>query len=300
MIKELHSKISWLDIVNPTEEELSDLQKRFHLHPLIISELKNPSTRTKIEVYDGLMFIVYYLSNYNEKTQISEAIEIDFLLTKDALVSVRYQNFKLIDNLFEKIKNDPSNLLNKTPAHLLHYILEEGLTFSLRQLAHINGKIKKIEDAIFKSNPKSLIEQIAIVKRDILDQRLIARPQHSILESLKERGVQFFGKDLEIYFNDLLGDYEKLWMNLDNLKETIESLENTNNTFFESRTNEIMKILTILAFITFPLTLISSIFSMNTAYMPFVNSPYGFWYVIGLMVLLALLFLAVFKIKKWL
>jgi magnesium transporter len=89
-------------------------------------------------------------------------------------------------------------------------------------------------------------------------------------------------------------------MNLDNLKETIESLENTNNTFFESRTNEIMKILTILAFITFPLTLISSIFSMNTAYMPFVNSPYGFWYVIGLMVLLALLFLAVFKIKKWL
>jgi len=102
MIKELHSKISWLDIVNPTEEELSDLQKKFHLHPLIVSELKNPSTRTKIEVYDGLMFIVYYLSNYNEKTQISEAIEIDFLLTKDALVSVRYQNFKLIDCLFEK------------------------------------------------------------------------------------------------------------------------------------------------------------------------------------------------------
>ena len=300
MIKELHSKINWIDVVNPTEEELSDLQKKFHLHPLIVSELKNPSTRTKIEVYDGLMFIVYYLSNYNEKTQISEAIEIDFLLTKDALVSVRYQNFKLIDCLFEKIQNDPSTLLNKTPAHLLHYILEEGLTFSLRQLAHINEKIKKIEDAIFKSDPKSLIEQIAIVKRDILDQRLIARPQHSILESLKERGIQFFGKDSEIYFNDLLGDYEKLWMNLDNLKETIESLENTNNTFFESRTNEIMKILTILAFITFPLTLISGIFSMNTAYMPFVNSPYGFWYVVGLMVLLALLFLAVFKIKKWL
>jgi len=299
MLKEIHSKISWLDVVNPTDEELNELQKRFNLHPIIVSEIKEPSTRTKIEIYDGLMFIVYYLSNYNEKKQTSEAIEIDFLLTKDALVSIRYQNFPLIDNLFEKIKNDPSNYLNQTPAHLLHYILEEGLTFSLRQLVHINEKIKKIEDALFKGEHKTLIKEIAIVKRDILDQRLIARPQHSTLESLKERGVKFFGKDLEIYFNDLLGDYEKLWMNLDNLKETIESLENTNNTFFDSRTNEIMKTLTILAFITFPLTLLSNVFSMNTLYTPLVGSPYGFWYIVGLMTFFALLFLIIFKIKKW-
>ena len=299
MLKEIHSKISWLDVVNPTDEELNELQKKFNLHPIIVSEIKEPSTRTKIEIYDGLMFIVYYLSNYNEKKQTSEAIEIDFLLTKDALVSIRYQNFPLIDNLFEKIKNDPSNYLNQTPAHLLHYILEEGLTFSLRQLVHINEKIKKIEDALFKGEHKTLIKEIAIVKRDILDQRLIARPQHSTLESLKERGVKFFGKDLEIYFNDLLGDYEKLWMNLDNLKETIESLENTNNTFFDSRTNEIMKTLTILAFITFPLTLLSNVFSMNTLYTPLVGSPYGFWYIVGLMTFFALLFLIIFKIKKW-
>ena len=299
MLKEIHSKISWLDVVNPTDEELNELQKRFNLHPIIVSEIKEPSTRTKIEIYDGLMFIVYYLSNYNEKKQTSEAIEIDFLLTKDALVSIRYQNFPLIDNLFEKIKNDPSSYLNQTPAHLLHYILEEGLTFSLRQLVHINEKIKKIEDALFKGEHKTLIKEIAIVKRDILDQRLIARPQHSTLESLKERGVKFFGKDLEIYFNDLLGDYEKLWMNLDNLKETIESLENTNNTFFDSRTNEIMKTLTILAFITFPLTLLSNVFSMNTLYTPLVGSPYGFWYIVGLMTFFALLFLIIFKIKKW-
>ncbi len=169
----------------------------------------------------------------------------------------------------------------------------------MRQLVHINEKIKKIEDALFKGEHKTLIKEIAIVKRDILDQRLIARPQHSTLESLKERGVKFFGKDLEIYFNDLLGDYEKLWMNLDNLKETIESLENTNNTFFDSRTNEIMKTLTILAFITFPLTLLSNVFSMNTLHTPLVGSPYGFWYIVGLMTFFALLFLIIFKIKKW-
>lgn len=301
MKREIQSKINWIDIISPTEEDLKFLQEKFKLHPILIDELKQPSTRSKIEIYDKLMFVVYYFSNYNEIEKTSEAMEVDFLITDKNLVTVHYKNYEPLEEIFDSLKNnllDPR--LNQSPAHLLYYILENGLIFSLRQLTHIQEKIKTIECDLFKGEHKSLIERIAIVKRDILDQRIIARLQHPILESLKAKGVNFFGKNLEIYFNDLLGDYEKLWMSIDNLKETIESLENTNNTFFESRTNEIMKILTIMAFITFPLTLFSSIFSMNTKNTPLVDSPYGFWYIVGLMILFALIFLAIFKKKKWL
>ncbi len=301
MKKEIHSQINWIDLVNPTEENLNYLKQKYDLHEILISELKEPSTRTKIEIYDRLMFIVYYLPNYNEEEQNSEAIEIDFLLTKDTITTVRYQNYIIIDQIFDSLKNDPSNsYLNQTSAHLLYYILEEGLTFSLRQLAHIHDKIQKIEDELFeKENHKELIKKIAVIKRDILNQRLIARPQQPILESLKQKGTQFFGKDLEIYFNDLLGDYEKVWINLDNLKETIESLENTNNTFFESKINEIVKILTIITFIMFPFSVIPNMFGMNMDFIPFSTSLYGFWYVIALITFVTLIFLAVIKSKKW-
>jgi len=301
MRKEIHSQINWIDLVNPTDEDLNHLKQKYDLHEILISELKEPSTRTKIEIYDRLMFIVYYLPNYNEEEQNSEAIEIDFLLTKDSIITVRYQNYLIIDQIFDSLKNDLSNYyLNQTPAHLLYYILEEGLTFSLRQLAHIHDKIQKIEDELFeKENHKELIKKIAIIKRDVLNQRLIARPQHPTLESLKQKGVQFFGKDLEIYFNDLLGDYEKVWINLDNLKETIESLENTNNTFFESKTNEVVKILTIITFIMFPFSVIPNMFGMNMDFIPFSTSLYGFWYVIALITFIALIFLAIIKTKKW-
>jgi magnesium transporter len=140
---------------------------------------------------------------------------------------------------------------------------------------------------------------LPLIKRDILNQRLIARPQHPILESLKQKGIQFFGKDLEIYFNDLLGDYEKVWINLDNLKETIESLENTNNTFFESKINEIVKVLTIITFIMFPFSVIPNMFGMNIDFIPFSTSLYGFWYVIALITFITLIFLTIIKIKKW-
>jgi len=300
MKREIQSKITWIDIINPKDEDLQFLQNKFNLHPILTQELKEPSTRSKIEIYDHLMFIVYYFSNYNEKEKTSEAIEIDFIITKNSLISVRYQEYEPIGEIFKMLQKDPAHqYLNQNPAHLLYFILESGLIFSLRQLTHIQEKIKNIESLMFKGEHKSLIEKIAIVKRDILDQRIIARLQHPILESLKAKGINFFGKNLEIYFNDLLGDYEKLWMSIDNLKETIESLENTNNTFFESKTNEIIKILTLMAFITFPLTLFSSIFSMNTKNTPFVSSPYGFWYIVGLMVVFALVLLIIFKKKKW-
>jgi magnesium transporter len=300
MKREIQSKITWIDIINPKNEELQILQEKFNLHPILTQELKEPSTRSKIEIYDHLMFIVYYFSNYNESEKTSEAIEVDFVITKNTLVTVRYKKYEPIEEVFETLQKDPNHqYLNQSAAHLLYFILESGLIFSLRQLTHIQEKIKDIEKRMFQGEHKSLIEKIAIVKRDILDQRIIARLQHPILESLKAKGINFFGKNLEIYFNDLLGDYEKLWMSIDNLKETIESLENTNNTFFESRTNEIIKILTLMAFITFPLTLFSSIFSMNTSHTPLISSPYGFWYIVGLMVVFALVLLIIFKKKKW-
>lgn len=303
MIKEISEKTKWIDIFCPSLTDLDFLKINFNFHPLIIEELKKPSTRSKVEIYNHYLFIVYYLPEYEYQTRTSCAKEIDFLLTKECLITVRYEKIEPIDKLLKDLERDAEfreRILNKNPGYLLYEILEKGLEFSLRQLVHINEKIKMVEEGIFKGENKKMIQEISFIKRDILDQRLIAKPQKTILESLLLKGPTFLGKEMKIYFNDLLGDYEKIWNALENLKETIESLEDTNNTFFESRLNEIMKVLTIMAFITFPLTLLSSIFSMNVSKTPLADHPYGFWIIIFLMCLLSGLFLLYFKIKKWL
>jgi len=138
MKREIQSKITWIDIINPKNEELQILQEKFNLHPILTQELKEPSTRSKIEIYDHLMFIVYYFSNYNESEKTSEAIEVDFVITKNTLVTVRYKKYEPIEEVFETLQKDPNHqYLNQSAAHLLYFILESGLIFSLRQLTHI-------------------------------------------------------------------------------------------------------------------------------------------------------------------
>jgi len=302
-MKQIQSKINWIDVVNPKQADIDYLASHFKFHPLILSELIPVSSRSKVEIYDGYLFIVHYLPVYNTECQTSQPTEIDFLVTKNTVITVRYSRIEPIDQLFAKMEKDLSSqeqFMNRTTGHLLYEILEGGLNFSLRQLTHITEKIQKAEELIFKGKEKEMIKEISIIKRDILDQRQITRPQKSILESLLVKGVKFFGKDIEIYFNDLLGDYEKIWDALDNLKETAEALEATNNTLFESKMNEIMKLLTIMAFITFPLSLFSNIFSMNTRYTPLVELINGFWIIIVIMLLISFGFFIWFKIKKWL
>jgi len=302
-MKQVQSKITWIDIINPSQSDIDYLGANYKFHPLILAELMKPSSRSKVEAYNNYIYIVYYIPIYDPCTRISKSTEVDFLITKDAIITTRYGEIEPIDNFFNRLEKDITShekYLDKTSGHLLYEILENCQEFSLRQLAHINEKVCSIEESIFKGHEKQMIKEISFVKRDVLDQRLITRPQKTILDSLLVKGSKFFGKDMEIYLNDLIGDHEKVWDTLDNLKETIEALESTNNTLFESRMNEIMKLLTIMAFVTFPLSLVSSLFGMNTASTPIVDNPYGFWIILSLMLIISFGLFIFFKFKKWL
>jgi len=303
MIKQAQSKITWIDIVNPKQNDIDYLAKNFKFHPLILSEIIPPSTRSRVEIYDNYLFVVYQLPVYDALRRTSQATEIDFLITKDYLITSRYHSIEPIDKLFATIERNLTNreqFLQRSTGHLLYEILERGLSFSLRQLAHINEKIQKIEESMFQKKEKEMIKEISIVKRDVLDQRSITRPQKAILESLLAKGARFFGKDIEIYFNDLLGDYEKIWDALDNLKETAESLEATNNALFESKTNNIMKLLAVTTFIILPLSLIANVFGLSMRNIPLADNPLGFWMVLAIMLLVSFTFFIMAKIKKWL
>lgn len=302
-MKQVQSKITWIDIINPTQSDIDYLGANYKFHPLIMSELMRPSSRSKVETYNNYIYIVYHMPIYDSCSRVSKSTEIDFLITRDAIITSRYGEIEPVDKFFNRLEKDITShekYLDKSTGHLLYEILENCQEFSLRQLNHINEKICHIEESIFKGREKEMIKEISLVKRDVLDQRLITRPQKTILDSLLIKGSKFFGKDIEIYLNDLLGDYERVWDTLDNLKETIEALESTNNTLFESKLNEVMKLFTILAFVTFPLSLLSNIFSMNTTNTPLVAGQYGFWIIVGIMIIISLIFFILFKIKKWL
>lgn len=297
--------LNWIDVVDPKKEDIEYLKQNFNFHPIVLSELTVPTLRPKVENYDHYLYMVLHFPIYHPKEKTSKSMEIDFLITKDTLITVRYGKIEPLQDFWKKCEaKDIDPHFGETTASLLCCMIGELNNFSLRQIDHITKKIDDIEKQIFGTRvvkkEEKVVEEISIIRRDILDFRRTLKPQNIIFESLKSRSADLFGKSGEPYFADIIGDHMRVWNLLENNKETVESLQEANDSMLSHRTNRIMKTITLFAVIVFPLTLVAAIFGMNTAYLPIVGMQHDFWMVVGLMIIGTVFMVAFFKSKKWL
>ena len=165
-------------------------------------------------------------------------------------------------------------------------------------LDHIHEKLTDIEEQVFSGKEKEMVFEISVVKRDILNFRRTLKPQRHIIESLVQMKSKFIDPELIPYFQDLIGTNIRLWNALESNKETIESMEETNNSLLSNKLDLTMKVLTIFNAIFLPVTVYSNIMSMST-HVPLSSSPEGFWIHTLIMLLISISTIILFKAKKW-
>lgn len=289
---EKNKHVQWIDIQKPAGKDLEWLEKKFKLHPVIVDELKGPSARARVEQYGDYLYFVYYFPLYDEKDAASIRTEIDFIVTKDTVATIHYEPLTGVLDDF-KLGATSSSL------QLVYSIVQHLLNFQERQLRHVREKVESVGREIFHDKEKEVLEKITYLKRDISEYRIVVKLQGPILSSLLVRGKTFWGKDSEIYLNDLMGDHLKVVNQIEDYRDAVSDFEDTNNQLMNLKINGVMKTFTLLSFLTFPFVLLASLFSMNTRDTPIVNLPYAFWIIVGIMAVGMITLATYFKTKKW-
>lgn len=282
---------TWTDIFRPTKTDLAWLKKKFHIHPVILEELKEPSARTRIEALDHYLYLIYYFPVYDRAEQTSRRAEIDFIITKDAVVTVHYENLEALSEL----KLNPEANSYK----LVYKIIGSLMSFEERQLRHVGEKVEMVSKELFKNKEGAVLEVVSRLKRDISEYRIIVRHQGSLLRSFAQRGARFWGEDARVYLDDLVGDHLKIIGHTDDYREAISDFEDTNNQLMNLKINAVMQTFTTLSFLTFPFMLIATIFNMNVRGLPLADNPNGFWIIFSSMAAAMVLLAAYFKKRHW-
>lgn len=293
-------KIKWIDLLKPAGEDLEWLQKSFGLHPIVMDELKNYSIHGRVESSDGYLYLIYHFPIYDAVEKVSRRAEIDFIITKKDVITVRYDDADVFEDFRKKFGSKPGKEFPSTTLELSSNLISHLINFNQRQLNHIQEKTESVGAELFKGNEVELLRRISYIKRDLSEYQLIAKPQQHLFSSLVERGQNFWGQQSKIYLEELFGKYMKLLARLEYHREAILDFEATNNQLLNVRNNEVMKMFTILAFSTFPLMLIATLFAMRTGGIPLTDNPAGFWMVSGGMAVAIIVMLAFFKKKHWL
>ena len=293
-------KIKWIDMVKPAGDDLEWLQKSFGLHPVVIDELKNYSVHGRVESSDGYLYLIYHFPVYDSSEKISRRAEIDLIVTKKEVITVRYDDANVFGDFKKAFGGESGKKFPSNTLELAYHLLSHLINFNQRQLNHIQEKTEVVGTELFKGNEAELLKNISYIKRDLSEYQLIAKPQQHLFSSLVERGQNFWGQQSKIYLEDLLGKYMKLLARLEYHREAILDFEATNNQLLNVRNNEVMKMFTILAFSTFPLMLIAALFAVRAGGVPLEDNPNGFWFIVGGMAVAVVVMLVFFKKKRWL
>ncbi|KPJ56193.1 hypothetical protein AMJ49_05480 [Parcubacteria bacterium DG_74_2] len=304
MIKTIkYKKITWIDIERPDEKDIEYLRTNFNFHPIILAELIPPSYFSKVKKYDNYIYFIFYYPFYHNIKRQTRARELDVLITKNVLITSHYQPIvplKAVWDACNLYKEEKEKYLTQGTGFLLYSILDKTFSECLLKLNRIEKRIGFVENEIFAGKEKEMVKEISIVKRDIIDFYRIIEPQKSVINSLVSEGGKFWGRKFLPYFSNLASSFGVCWNRIRNFQDIIKALEETNNSLLTNKINEIVKILTIFSVIVFPLTLLASIFGMNTKYLPLVGIKGDFWIVLGIMGIGTLFMLGLFKKKKWL
>ena len=297
--------VEWVNIITPTHETLKNLQEKYDFHELDIEDCLSGNQRPKIDEYEEYLFIILHFPVYNARKNAIELEEIDIFIGKNYLITLHRGKLKTLQALFQNAQENAktrSEIMGDGSGYLLYSILNELFDECFPILTEIESNTKDVEGDVFdqETEQRDMLKDIMSIKKNIIIFKRIILPQRAVVAQLEHKNKKFLTRELEVYFDDIVDKIEKIWNTLENDEAVIESVQDTNESIISHNTNNVMKILTIFSVTMLPLTFITGLYGMNIKVLPFAESGYSFYILIGFMTTIVLCMFAYFKFKKWL
>jgi magnesium transporter len=293
-------KVTWLDVQNPTAEEIREIAKEASIPLEFTNDLTTMVPHSETFYKKGAFKITLDFPVV-KRTDINHPHEIKFIVTKTHLVTIRFEDMESVHHFGKEF--EVLCLLNNqkgaTPPILFFTMLNYIYDAMYRKLDYIETKMKDIEEEIFSEHEREMVFEISTVSRRLIAfKQTIAAHENALVRLRMGIGLAF-GKIMEAHVDKLEHHYRNLTRHARGLSHTLDDLRDTNMALLSTKQNETMKIFTILAFITFPLTLFTSMFGMNTTTTPIIGREGDFWIILGVMAIVSVFFFMLFKYKHW-
>lgn len=304
LTKFTYKRLTWVDLESPTKEEVREIMNSYNIHPLVAEELLVETARPKVDYYGNQIYLVLHFPTVSHTHGVKVSQEIDFVIGKNFLLTVHYET---VDPLLEFSKMfEVNSILEKSnmgehAGFLFFYIMRELYKNLGSELNIIHKTLHETEDRIFSGDERIMVKTISGLNRKLINFKQAIRFHHDVLESFEVAAKDLFGEKFSFYAKTIAGEYYEIASILDGHKETLDDLWKTNDSLLTTKTTETMRILTTIAFILLPMTFITQILGISyPSIFPLLNTMDGFITGVGVLLLIGLFTILVFKRKKWL
>jgi magnesium transporter len=294
-------KITWINIEKPTGSDMEYLAKNYLFNLFDLEDCLSRIERPKIDEYENYLFLVLHFPVFKMEERVTTSSQVSIFIGEDFLVTVHTGALKPLAKLFNDCQQNErarEEHMARSSGYLLYRILDRLVDYCFPILNRVIANIEAAEDRLFSEPARDTVQEISVLRRDVMSYRRIIRHQPAILKSLEVREYPFLREDLDVYFGDIGDHIGTISETLEEYKEIVEGLNATSDSLFSHRTNEVMKMLTILGTILLPLLVISGIYGMNVS-LPFDDSSFAFPFIILFTLCISGSMLAYFRYRRW-
>jgi magnesium transporter len=261
--------LRWIDIQEQSESEMVLLSERFRFHPLTLEDCLHFDQRPKVEEYDEYLFVVLHAFVFRNDDCDAEPEEVHlFLGRENYLVTVHTSGVAAIDAVWKRAANDAS-LAARGPDFLLYLVADAIVDASFPILDRVNDALERIEDSVLEKHDPQDLARIFELKRTLVLMRKVLSPERDVVAVLARRGDSRISEKTALYFRDVYDHLVRIYESIDAARDLLGNALDAYLSMNSSRTNEIMKRLTLLSAVFLPLTFITGFFGQNFEHLPF-------------------------------
>lgn len=294
------SSVIWIDLEKPTEADEKLLSDIFHFHPLTLEDCRENRSYPKVEEFPGYLYLIVHGVQADTSPDRFNTIELDAFLGSNYVITYHHDVFRSINNVKQLIRTTPIPC-KRGPAFLLYQILDQIVDYYTPVLDDFDERIDKLEDDIFnlKRPNNSILAEIMDLKRAVLRLRRISAKQMEIFYRLGRGEFPLINENMLPFYRDIHDHVVRTVDLAESYRDLIGGALEAYLSVVSNRLNEIMKVLTIFSAIMLPLTFIAGVYGMNFDNMPELRSSYGYFAVLGIMVIVAIGMLYFFWRRGW-
>jgi len=293
--------VSWLNIDGLHDiNVLEEAGKIFSIDSLVLEDILNTNQRPKFEEHDHFGYFVLKMLDYDTEEEEITKEQVSMILIDGILVSFQERPGDIFTPVRNRLKSSLGRIRRSGSDYLMYTLLDSVVDRYFSILEILGEKIEKLEDSLLEDPSSAAVNEIYSIKRDLLEMRHAVWPLRQAVSSMARSDSPVISKDTTPFLNDLYDHIIQVIDTVETYREMVTGMMDLYLSSVSNRTNDVMKVLTIIATLFIPLTFIAGVYGMNFTYMPELDWKWSYPVIWAIMIGILTVMLAWFRKKKWL
>lgn len=304
-------RVHWIEINGSGDPDvLRALGEKYHLHPLALEDVMHTPQRPKMEAYDDYLFIVAQMTYIDAEQRICGE-QVSMFLRKNLLITIQEESdFDVFNPVRDRIRGGRGFIRTLGPDYLAYALLDAIIDHCFPLLETIGDALETLEDDVLEKPEPRLIARIHEFRRTLLQIRRFVWPERDVVNALLHDDSGLVSKQTKVFLRDCYDHTVQIMELIESYREVSSGLMDLYMSSVSMRTNDIMRVLTVISAIFIPLTFIAGVYGMNFQQevngvkmplnMPELSMPHGYIVCLALMAVVAAGLVIFFKRKHWL